>query len=175
MIAGRLAFRRRVSDTLKQSGVGILGAGSLADAVSEEFGHRSIRVARFIDVANVSGVQALVIASDVDADNVEAALLAKRRMPTLRIVVRVFDPILEDYLESTAPDIKVLSMSAVAAPAILESLTSGYDASFRGGVVGVKSGLRSSATRVRSSHASRYRVVCDRICAGSRLAFCTQT
>jgi Trk K+ transport system NAD-binding subunit len=139
-----------VSDTPKQADVGILGAGSLADAVSEEFAHRNISVVRFSSVASVLGVQALVIASDIDADNVEAALLAKRRMPTLRIVVRVFDPILEDYLESTAPDIKVLSMSAVAAPVIFESLTSEYDASFRGGSAEVKSGLRSDRMFARA-------------------------
>jgi voltage-gated potassium channel Kch len=102
--------------------IGILGSGSLSDAVSDELAVRSVPARRLATLDGVGELAALVIVSDVDADNVETALLAKRQAPHLRIVVRVFDPILENYLEKTAPDIRVLSMSAVAAPVVADLL-----------------------------------------------------
>ena len=99
--------------------MGILGTGPLATAVIHELTERGRATRRVQDVENLEGLAALVIASDDDADNLETALLAKRSRPGLHIVVRVFDPILEDYLEKNAPDIRVMSMSAVAAPLVL--------------------------------------------------------
>ena len=102
--------------------IGILGTGPLATAVMQEFTARGRTARRVAGLENLEGLASLVIVSDVDADNLETALLAKRSQPHLHIVVRVFDPILEDYLEKNAPDIRVLSMSAVAAPVVLETL-----------------------------------------------------
>lgn len=104
--------------------VGVLGVGPLATAVVHELGERGYRARRVEGVEDVADLVALVIVSDVDAVNLETALLAKRSRPELHIVVRVFDPILEEYLETHAPDIRVMSMSAVAAPLVLESLDS---------------------------------------------------
>jgi Trk K+ transport system NAD-binding subunit len=102
--------------------IGILGSGSLAEALVEELARRQEDARSVTALAGLDELRALVIVSELDADNVEIALLAKRLAPSLRIVVRVFDPILEDYLEKTAPDIRVLSMSAVAAPAVIEAI-----------------------------------------------------
>lgn len=102
--------------------IGILGTGSLADAVADELAARACIARKLSTLSELEGLTALVIVSEADADNVESALLAKRQVPDLRIVVRVFDPILEDYLEKTAPDIRVLSMSAVAAPVVIDVL-----------------------------------------------------
>lgn len=101
---------------------GILGTGPLPTALIHELAERGHATRRVDGIENLDGLAALVIASDVDADNLETALLAKRTKPELHIVVRVFDPILEDYLEKNAPDIRVMSMSAVAAPLVLQTL-----------------------------------------------------
>ena len=110
--------------------VGILGTGPLATAVIHELAERGHATRRVQGIENLDGLAALVIASDVDADNLETALLAKRTKPELHIVVRVFDPILEDYLEKNAPDIRVMSMSAVAAPLVLETLAGALHGSY---------------------------------------------
>lgn len=102
--------------------IGVLGTGPLASAVIHELTTRGRTTRRVAGIENLEGLASLVIVSDVDADNLETALLAKRSQPHLHIVVRVFDPILEDYLEKNAPDIRVLSMSAVAAPVVLRTL-----------------------------------------------------
>ena len=109
---------------------GIVGTGPLVTAVIHELTARGHATRRIQGVENLEGLTALVILSDVDADNLENALLARRSKPSLHIVARVFDPILEDYLEKNAPDIRVMSMSAVAAPVVLETLGGALDGSF---------------------------------------------
>jgi voltage-gated potassium channel Kch len=113
--------------------VGILGAGPLATAIVHELEARGHATRRVQGIENLEGLAALVIVSDVDADNLETALLAKRTKPALHIVVRVFDPILEQYLEKNAPDIRVVSMSAVAAPLVLETLGGALDGPYHAG------------------------------------------
>lgn len=112
---------------------GILGTGPLATALIQELAERGHATRRVDGIENLDGLEALVIASDVDADNLETALLAKRIKPELHIVVRVFDPILEDYLEKNAPDIRVMSMSAVAAPLVLQTLADALDGPYHSG------------------------------------------
>ncbi|MFO0662375.1 MAG: NAD-binding protein [Polyangiaceae bacterium] len=107
-----------------------MGSGPLATAVEAELVARKRSVRRVTESFGLEGLAALVIVSDVDADNLETALLAKRSNPSLKIIARVFDPILEEYLEKTAPDIRVLSMSAVAAPVVLEKLGHSIDGAF---------------------------------------------
>ncbi len=126
--------------------MGILGTGPLATAVIHELTERGRATRRVQDVENLEGLAALVIASDDDADNLETALLAKRSRPGLHIVVRVFDPILEDYLEKNAPDIRVMSMSAVAAPLVLETLDGALQGSFHAGEGAVPLGGRPDRT-----------------------------
>lgn len=110
--------------------VGVLGVGPLATAVVHELAERGHRARRVQGIENLDGLASLVILSDVDADNLETALLARRSRPTLHIVVRVFDPILEDYLEKNAPDIRVMSMSAVAAPLVMKTLDAALQGAF---------------------------------------------
>jgi Trk K+ transport system NAD-binding subunit len=127
--------------------IGVLGSGSLAEALVQELAHRDEDVCSDTSLSALSALRdlrALVIVSELDADNVETALLAKRLAPSLRIVVRVFDPILEDYLEKTAPDIRVLSMSAVAAPAVIEAIEGAVRADGPGASVGNWSRLRDA-------------------------------
>ena len=113
--------------------IGILGTGPLATALIHELAERGHPMRRVQGVDDLDGLAALAIVSDVDADNLETALLAKRTRPELHIVVRVFDPILEDYLEKNAPDIRVMSMSAVAAPLVLETLAGALEGPYHAG------------------------------------------
>jgi voltage-gated potassium channel Kch len=83
---------------------------------------RAFAVRRNCAPTALGGLSALIIVSDSDAANVEFALRAQQAMPALRIVVRVFDAVLERYLEKTAPDIRILTMSAIAAPRIVARL-----------------------------------------------------
>jgi voltage-gated potassium channel Kch len=102
--------------------VGIVGADSLASAIDEELRLCGLVVRRDCTPARLGGLRALIIVSDSDAANVEFALRAKQAMPALRIVVRVFDAVLERYLEQTAPEIRILTMSAIAAPRVVARL-----------------------------------------------------
>src|SRR5262249_19780435 len=70
--------------------------------------------------AGLTEADVVVLAVDSDTENVDAALTARRLRPDVRLVVRVFDRRLADYLRSTLPQIEVLSMGLAAAPALAE-------------------------------------------------------
>lgn len=59
---------------------------------------------------------AVILAANDDAENVDAALTARRIRPGVPIVARVFDPSLGQYLEETEDGLRVLSVSASARP-----------------------------------------------------------
>jgi len=112
----------------------VVGAGRLASAIARRLRAAGVEVQRSVgaggmDVADdgeafstavLAGADALVLAADDDAGNVDLALSARRLRPGLRLVLRVFDPQLGDYVRATLPGVVVLSMSAVAAPAFAE-------------------------------------------------------
>src|SRR5438309_1178107 len=101
--------------------IGVVGIGPLARGISAELERagRAFRVASMVPAGpELAELGCLVLADDDDALNVDAALHARQEQPTLPIVVRVFDPVLEEYLSNTSPDIAVLSMSGVAIPAL---------------------------------------------------------
>lgn len=105
--------------------IAVVGDGPLADAVTSEIEGEGRATRRFSDhprLEDLAGAAAIVIAANDDAKNVDLALTAHQRHPDLAIVVRVFDPVLEQYLVRTAPGIVVNSMSAIAAPVIAEAL-----------------------------------------------------
>jgi len=66
--------------------------------------------------AGLAEADALVLATDSDTENVDAALTARRLRPDVRLVVRVFDRRLADYLRGTLAQVEVLSMSLTSAP-----------------------------------------------------------
>jgi voltage-gated potassium channel Kch len=105
--------------------IAVIGDGPLADAVCVELELEGRAVRRFDahpKLDDLVGAPAIVIAANDDAKNVDLALTAHQRSPELPIVVRVFDPVLEQYLVRTAPGIVVNSMSAIAAPVIAGAL-----------------------------------------------------
>ena len=66
--------------------------------------------------AGLEQADAVVLVADSDTENVDAALTARRLRPDVRLVVRVFDARLADYLRATIKRVEVLSMSATSAP-----------------------------------------------------------
>jgi len=105
------------------SPIGVVGSGPLVQGISAELEQRGRAFLVTTTVPSgpaLSALGCLVLAEDDDALNVDAALHARQEQPTLPIVVRVFDPVLEEYLSKTSPDIAVLSMSSVAVPSLVE-------------------------------------------------------
>lgn len=70
--------------------------------------------------AGLKSAGALVLTADDDAENVDAALTARRLRGDLPLVVRLFDPVLEGYFGDTLNRVTVLSISAVTAPVFTE-------------------------------------------------------
>ena len=71
--------------------------------------------------AGLERASVLVLTAEDDTGNVDAILAARRLREDLPIVARVFDPALGAYLRDTLSGVAVLSMSAVAAPIIVEA------------------------------------------------------
>lgn len=105
--------------------VGVIGNGRLVESIGEELSKAGVEErsvsSRYVE-RDIEGLSALIVASNDDAENVDTALRAHFRDPSLPIVVRVFDSVLEEYLLQTAPNMAVVSMSAVGAPAVVEAL-----------------------------------------------------
>ncbi|MGH7319319.1 MAG: NAD-binding protein, partial [Candidatus Rokuibacteriota bacterium] len=70
--------------------------------------------------AGLESASVLVVATDDDGENVDAALAARRLRKDLPLVVRLFDPTLGAYLRATLDRIVILSMSGIAAPVFAE-------------------------------------------------------
>jgi len=70
--------------------------------------------------AGVGKADVVVLTADSDTDNVDAALAARRLRPDVRLVIRVFDRRLADYLRRTLPRVEILSMSLASAPTFAE-------------------------------------------------------
>ncbi len=111
------------SEGSKGQAIGVVGRGPLALGILEELrlaGVASVEFAAVPTGATLSALRCLILADDDDAGNVDLALHTRQREPGLPLVVRVFDPVLEDYLSKTSPDITVLSMSSVAVPTLVD-------------------------------------------------------
>ncbi|WP_121160411.1 potassium channel protein [Micromonospora pisi] len=69
--------------------------------------------------AGVDRAAALALVGRDDIDNVDAAMMAREVSPTVRIVVRIFNPILGEGVAAMLGDCDVLSGSEIAAPAFV--------------------------------------------------------
>lgn len=67
----------------------------------------------------VDRAAALALVGRDDIDNVDAAMMAREVSPTVRIVVRIFNPVLGDGVAAMLGDCDVLSGSEIAAPAFV--------------------------------------------------------
>ncbi len=91
--------------------------------------------------AGVERAQSFVLTADDDADNLDAAIAARRMHPTIRIVTRVFAPELAEFVRETLGDVVVLSVSQVAAPIFADLAVS------VAGLARDQAGARASAAR----------------------------
>lgn len=69
-----------------------------------------------LEAAGLHEASAVILTANDDAENVDAALTARRIRPGVPIVARVFDPSLGQYLEETEAGLRVLSVSGLASP-----------------------------------------------------------
>lgn len=103
--------------------IGVVGRGPLARGILGELRDAEVELRSFDAPptgTELEDLGCLVFADDDDASNVDVVLHTRQRKPSLPLVVRLFDPVLEEYLSSASPDIKVLSMSSVAVPTLSE-------------------------------------------------------
>jgi voltage-gated potassium channel Kch len=126
--------------------IGVVGNGPLARGILDELRDGGLAVTAFEKApthAELAPLACLVLADDDDDGNVGVALHARQAQPDLPLVVRVFDPFLEKYLEKTSPDISVLSMSGVATPGLVQFIDQA-----RTSTVGLASWLRGFTGKV---------------------------
>ncbi|WP_326558777.1 potassium channel protein [Micromonospora sp. NBC_01796] len=69
--------------------------------------------------AGVEHAAALALVGRDDIENVDAAMMAREVSPTVRIVVRIFNPVLGEGVAAMLGDCEVLSGSEIAAPAFV--------------------------------------------------------
>lgn len=111
----------------------IAGGGALAAGIERELRARGADTGRLepgafeLDAGDLAGAQALVLAGDDDTGNVDTALRARRLDASLPLVVRLFDPALATYLGQTLENVRILSMSAIAAPVFADAARQALD------------------------------------------------
>ncbi len=103
LVVVTLPGRDDLLDEIRQHGVEII----LGNARNESV----LRQARLADA------RAIIACTSNDLTNIEIALDARRLMPKLRVVVRMFDQILARRLEEAIGIDRALAMSALSAPA----------------------------------------------------------
>ena len=80
-----------------------------------------------LEAAGLTNASAVILTTDDDADNVDAALTARRLRPGVPIVARVFNAALGRYLEDTEERLRVQSMAHLAAPRFVEAARAGLN------------------------------------------------
>jgi len=78
------------------------------------------RSAGELEAAGLHVAAALILTADDDAENVDAALTARRLNPAVPIVARIFDPSLGAYLAESGAGLTILSVSGLASPRFAE-------------------------------------------------------
>lgn len=129
LVAGADPLGMAVIDRLLGIGVEVVALVSPAEAASqarelERLGARVVvagtRSAGELLAAGIDTAAALVLTTDDDSQNVDAALAARRVRADLPLIVRLFDETLGAYLRETLTGVVVLSMSSVSAPIFTE-------------------------------------------------------
>lgn len=129
IVAGLDPLGLAIVQRLRVAGVDVCAMASPAEAARyahelERIGAQLITGSARSDgellAAGIESAGVLVLTADDDAENVDAALTARRLRGDLPLVVRLFDPALENYFGKTLDHIVVLSMSRVTAPVFTE-------------------------------------------------------
>ncbi|MDR3415897.1 MAG: potassium channel family protein [Nevskia sp.] len=136
----------------------VAGSGPLAGAIERNLQRRQVDARRETLLRDddderleslLGGASVLVLAAGDDSSNVDLALRAKRLRRDLPLVVRLFDGALASYLTETLQDVRILSMSGVAAPAFAEAADRLLAA---GGKQSASAGGRADSWRARRFH-----------------------
>lgn len=121
-------------DSTPPSRIVIFGDGRLSRAIERGVAARGLSVERYAfrettDLAalDLEHVAAVALTADDDTGNVDLAITLRAMRPSLRLVVRMFDPTLANYLQRTLPNITVTSMTDVAAPAFVGAVLDGIE------------------------------------------------
>ena len=127
IVAGAAPLTQVIVEELTAGGTEVVLMSDARSNILREWRRYSMRTvegspcaAADLAEADIDHAAVLVLSDDDDAGNVDAILVARRLRSDLPIVARIFDPALSSYLQKTVTDITLLSMSAVAAPAIVE-------------------------------------------------------
>ena len=129
IVAGMEPLGLAIVERLLAAGAEVRGIAAPADAPVaarelERLGASVVtgspRSVAVLEAAGLASASTLVLAADNDAENVDAALLARRLRPGLPLVVRLFNPDLTGYLGDTLPGVTVLSVSRLGAPVFAE-------------------------------------------------------
>jgi voltage-gated potassium channel Kch len=82
---------------------------------------RRLSVDMFAD-AGIGSAAAVALVAQDDVDNVDAALIAREVNPEVRLVLRMFNPVLGEGVAEMLGDCAVLSASEIAAPAFVSAV-----------------------------------------------------
>ena len=80
------------------------------------------RLKKNLELANLNHARAIILATDDDLTNLDAALTARELKPDIRVVLRLFDDTLADKVASQF-QMPVISTSQVSAPAFVAAVT----------------------------------------------------
>src|SRR5262245_38029052 len=145
LVAGPGPLGAAIVDRLQADGVTVTVLATAVEAAAWqlEAARRDVRLVTgpasapaVLSEAGIREMNALVLTAADDADNVDAALAARRLRPDLPVVVRIFDDQVGQYLGDTLAGITVLSMSAIAAPAFADAALAAVAASPRSSAAG---------------------------------------
>jgi Trk K+ transport system NAD-binding subunit len=121
----------RTIDQLRLRDEVVVAVGSNDDAAESlaSIGVRLVigdpRLARTLTEAGVEKAGAIVLAGGDDLVNLNTALAATERNPSIRIVIRMFDQELGGHIPDLFPDAVALSSSALAAPGFVSAALDG--------------------------------------------------
>ena len=147
----------------------ISGSNRLGAAIEERLHAGGAVVARISEDPSalttdaLEGATALVLASGDDAGNVDMALITRRLLPDLPLVIRLFDPELAAYVRATLKGAVVLSLSSVAAPVLARETLRAL------GAAQVSDEAAARAVRRRKRVRAPWRRGLDRVLLGAAL------
>lgn len=120
----------RVLDCLRTAGVPVVVIDTAADAADPRlFGARLVRGdcrdGAILREAGVTQARGVVVVTSDDLVNISCALMVRRLAPDVRIVLRMFNQNLVSRLGRAVPNVTALSVSALAAPLLALTATTG--------------------------------------------------
>ena len=110
------------------SSIVVIGETKLTNALVAELTQRGAHVvqaqsaARESIAAALAQATAIVLTDNDDSTNVDLALALRRELPTIPLVVRLFDHALGRFLSSTITQLTVLSLSELASPRLVQAV-----------------------------------------------------